>query len=113
MWNPILASPVARLERDLARLGARLGALEHAASQLSERDRAGIDPEVSRLDDELWRIDLRIVSRDVDLTLIEIALAVAAAEVSDLEQVVERLRRPPEGARVLRLRSGTPGRRVA
>lgn len=113
MWNPILSDPIARLERDISRLGARLGAIEHAVSQLEELDRTDISPEVARLDDELWRLDLRISSRAADVSLLEIELAIAAAEISDLEQVVERLRRPPRFTRVARLRPAVPDRSAA
>ena len=113
MWNPVLSDPIARLERDLSRLGARLGAIEHAVSRLGEPDRTCFSSELVRLDDELWRLDLRISSRAADASLLETELSVASAEISDLERVVERLRRPPELTRMSRLRPSLPERSAA
>ena len=101
------------LFRSIARLGARLGAIDHATSYLDERDRRRTSPEVARLDDELWRLDLRISSRAADASLLEIEMATASAEVSDLERLVERLRRQPETTRVTRLWPTVPDRSAA
>jgi len=92
MWNPLLDDPIARFERQIAWLGSRLGAVEHQASRLGDEDRSRLRPTLHRLDDELWRIDLRVASRGSDPLLLERELAILGAEIADVEREVERCR---------------------
>ncbi len=95
MWNPLMADPLARLSRDVARLGMRLGAMEHAVARLAEQDRARFRPELARLDEDLWRIDLQVVARGADPEVLRTRLAVLSADGADLEALVERCAPPP------------------